>query len=425
LKHLIPKYILLTFLLFFQFKGNSQDIKYARNILETLCSPSFHGRGYAFSGDKVAAEFIEKEFKSIGLKSFGEDYFQYFNINVNTFPGDMMVKIGGQELAAGADFQIDPNSRGREGKFKVCRIKKEDLKKGKLDKLLSKSDFSKKNVIVLDPEGIEDDKDKREFKGLGLYLSDYANVIYLSDEKFTWSVGREQKVYSFIEIKREKFPVKTKSVELKIENQFRKNYETQNIVGYFKGTIDTDSFLVFSAHYDHLGRMGKDVYIPGANDNGSGMSMMLDLAKHYAANPPKYNMVFIAFGAEEVGLVGSKHFTENPTFDIKKIKFLINVDLVGTGEKGITVVNGSIFKNHFDDLVALNKKGDYLSRVKIRGGAANSDHYWFTLQNIPSFFIYTMGGIAAYHDINDRPETLPFTEYEDLIKLIVEFYNTI
>jgi len=296
--------------------------------------------------------------------------------------------------------------------------------KGKVDKLLSKSNFSKKNIIVLDPEGIEGDKDKREFKGLGLYLSDYANVIYLSDEKFTWSVGREQKAFSFIEIKREKFPVKTKSLELKIENQFRKNYETQNIVGYFEGTIDTDSFLVFSAHYDHLGRMGKDVYIPGANDNGSGISMMLNLAKHYAANPPKYNMVFIAFGAEEVGLVGSKYFTENPTFEIKKIKFLINVDLVGTGEKGITVVNGSIFKDHFDNLVTLNKNGDYLSRVKIRGGAANSDHYWFTLQNIPSFFIYTMGGIAAYHDINDRPETLPFTEYEDLFKLIVEFYST-
>jgi len=424
LKQLSLKYILFAFLIVFQLKGNAQDTLYARGILEKLCSPSFHGRGYAFSGDKIAADFIKNEFTSIGLKPFGEDYFQYFNINVNTFPGEMMVKVGGRELAAGADFQIDPNSRGTEGRFKVCRIKKEDLKKGKVDKLLSKNNFSKRSVIVLDPDGIEDDKEKREFKGLGLYLSDYANVIYLSDEKFTWSVGREQKGYSFIEIKKEKFPKKTKSVELKIENEFRKNYETQNIVGYFEGSYDTDSFLVFSAHYDHLGRMGKDVYIPGANDNGSGMSMMLNLAKHYAAKPPKYNMVFIAFGAEEVGLVGSKHFTENPTFDIKKIKFLINVDLVGTGEKGITVVNGTIFKNHFDDLVALNKKGDYLSRVKIRGGAANSDHYWFTLQNIPSFFIYTMGGIAAYHDINDRPETLPLTEYEDLFKLIVEFYST-
>ena len=69
------------------------------------------------------------------------------------------------------------------------------------------------------------------------------------------------------------------------------------------------------------------------------------------------------------------------------------------------------------------KLGD-LSRVKIRGGAANSDHYWFTLQNIPSFFVYTMGGIKAYHDIYDRAETLPLTEYEDLFKLIVAFYST-
>ncbi|HSU52263.1 MAG TPA: hypothetical protein VLJ41_16770, partial [Segetibacter sp.] len=65
--------------------------------------------------------------------------------------------------------------------------------------------------------------------------------------------------------------------------------------------------------------------------------------------------------------------------------------------------------------------GKYLVKINARGKAANSDHYWFSEKGVPAFFIYTMGGIKAYHDLYDVAATLPFNEYEDLFKLILGF----
>ena len=85
-----------------------------------------------------------------------------------------------------------------------------------------------------------------------------------------------------------------------------------------------NEYIYIVGHYDHLGRMGKEVYFPGANDNASGISMILSLAKELAQEEKtKYSMVFICFGSEEIGLVGSKYYTENPLVPLEKIKFLI------------------------------------------------------------------------------------------------------
>ena len=114
-----------------------------------------------------------------------------------------------------------------------------------------------------------------------------------------------------------------------------------------KGTAQPDSFIFITAHYDHLGGMGKDTYFPGANDNASGDALLLSLAKYYVAHPAKYSIGFILFAGEEAGLVGSKYYTENPIVPLKNIRFLINTDLAGTGDEGITVVNATEFPNEF------------------------------------------------------------------------------
>jgi aminopeptidase YwaD len=129
----------------------------------------------------------------------------------------------------------------------------------------------------------------------------------------------------------------------------------------------------------------------------------------------------MAFGAEEMGLLGSKFFVENPLFPLSTIKFLINLDIAGTGDEGITVVNGSIYKKEFDLLFSINDEHNYLPQVKSRGEACNSDHCLFHLNNVPSFFIYTLGGIKAYHDVFDIPETLPLTKYKEYFKLLNSF----
>ncbi|MDP1745248.1 MAG: hypothetical protein Q8L90_06715 [Bacteroidota bacterium] len=72
-------------------------------------------------------------------------------------------------------------------------------------------------------------------------------------------------------------------------------------------------------------------------------------------------------------------------------------------------------------IFALEAQNSFIKDVKIRGKAANSDHYFFSEKGVKAFFIYTMGGINAYHDIYDRSETLPLNEFEDLFKLIMSF----
>jgi len=376
----------------------SQDLKYAHKIIDTLCSPSMHGRGYVKDGDKIAANYLAEQFKSFKLESFRlngseADYYQNFSLDVNTFPGKMEVSVGDKELIAGKDFIVDAGSIGTSKEYAIGP--------------------SKKNSAVY---AFINYNDAKTVPGCKTCLT-----VLIEKNKLTGDIATNTKQNPTIHILLNSFDSLAREINVKIENKFIRDYSTQNIIGFFKGSIYPDSFIVFSAHYDHLGQMGSQVYFPGANDNASGCAMLLNLAKYYSEHPPKYSIAFIAFGAEEAGLVGSKYYVEHPLFPLKQIKFLVNLDLLGTGDEGITVVNGSVFKNEFDILTKINEEKKYLSQIKIRGKAANSDHYFFTEAGVKSFFIYTLGGIKAYHDIYDRPETLPLTKFEDVFKLLVDF----
>ena len=169
--------------------------------------------------------------------------------------------------------------------------------------------------------------------------------------------------------------------------------------------------------------MGQNAMFKGANDNASGIAMMLNMVEYYSdeKNRGKYSIAFMAFAGEEAGLMGSFHYVNEPLFPLENIRFLINVDLMGTGEDGVTIVNGAIHEDAFNSMVSINETNQYLKRIKKRGKAANSDHYPFSEKGVPAFFLYTMGGITAYHDIYDLPETLPLTEFEDVFRLIRDF----
>lgn len=112
--------------------------------------------------------------------------------------------------------------------------------------------------------------------------------------------------------------------------------------------------------------MGNQTRFPGANDNASGISMLLNLVKYYTdiSNRPKYSMLFIAFAGEEAGLIGSHFYTLNPLFPLSKIKFLINMDLMGTGDEGMMVVNGDVYKNEYELLTKINTEKNYLKKLK-------------------------------------------------------------
>lgn len=134
-------------------------------------------------------------------------------------------------------------------------------------------------------------------------------------------------------------------------------------------------------------------------------------------------MLFIAFAGEEIGLEGSQAFVKANLIDLKKVSMVLNLDILGSGEEGITVVNGSIFPRLYNELVALNTSIPAVPVIKSRGKAANSDHFPFSEKGVPALFIYTMGPNKNYHDVHDTYAQLSFDRFEALHYLFVRFLN--
>jgi len=396
----------------------SQNLKRAKkNILE-LCSIEMYGRGYVNKGDSLAAVFLSDKLEKIGLEKLGESYWQFFELPINTFPDTIFLQIDEKKFVAGADYLISPNSISGKGEGKIIVIDSTWWLEKKVQNELLKQDFE--NSIIAYPY-----KDLLKISELPQNLlqkiTQAQAFIELYDTKLNGSLASKADSPPTFKMKIEDFPENASFAKYQINAKPIKNYQSQNLIGYIEGTEFPEKYIVFTAHYDHLGMMGKDVYFPGANDNAAGVAMLLEIAYHYKKNPLPYSIVFILFGAEEAGLIGSKYYTENPVFPLENILVLWNLDLVGTGDDGITVVNGAVFQETFDKLVAINQKKNLLPSIKIRGKAANSDHYFFSEKGVESFFIYTLGGIKAYHDIYDIPETLPLTKFSELFKLLILF----
>ena len=423
--------LLLFFFLAYSSLSFGQEIAYAKKVVQTLASPAYKGRGYVENGDQMAAAFIAVQFKTFGLTPLNKDtYFQPFTLPVNTFPGKVEVKLNGKMLRTAIDYLVDASSSAIKGTFKVIPVKRSDINTA--EKLNSLVADARESFILLDdrPGENESPNDKAAISENIAALKNsetlnFKGLLLFSKDKLTWTTLPYQSTRPVITInKKDLDPAGINRISLDIEVKFIPAYTTKNVAAMAKGTSGTDSTIVLTAHYDHIGLLGKNVYFPGANDNASGVAMLLSLAKYYAQHPPRYNTVFLAFSGEEIGLLGSKAFVEQPLIDLSKIRFLINFDLAGTGDEGIKVVNGTIFKAKFDRLVQLNEKYQLLKKVEIRGEACNSDHCLFYAKGVPCFFIYTQGGIQAYHDIYDRAETLPLTAFANYFKLMLQFLTS-
>lgn len=360
------------------------EVASVRTIVDTLTSPFFEGRGYTHDGMGKAAQYIQNAFHGMGLQPLsGKSYLQPFTYSVNTFPGKVQLRINDIVLEPGKDFIPSEESVGVKGKGRLVE---------------------KDATHFLDPEH---------------------RIIVTSEKKLTWSVAQEAADYTVIKVDSAKFATlgRPATIDIDLENKVVSRFKAANVCGLVKGTQYPDSVIFLTAHYDHLGGLGTGTYFPGANDNASGIALLLTMAKYYAEHPQPYSIGFICFAGEEIGLLGSAYYTQHPLIPLKQISFLLNIDMVGTGEEGITVVNATEYPAAFAALQQLNLDKKYLADVKPRGKAANSDHYNFSEKGVPAFFMYTLGGIRAYHDVFDVAATLPLTEINDLSCLIKDFFQ--
>jgi hypothetical protein len=403
----------------FAFSSWGQQVDF-RAYTEQLCSPDFHGRGYVNQGDSIAAAYISQHFRKIGLSPIEGSYFQSFSFPVNTFPGKMLVYTESDTLRPGIDFLVAPNSAGMKGKLSLIYFTPAKFLS------ISKSTFTlkKEDVIAIDFTGIAKDTLKL-IKTKITELATSFPIIEITNEKLTWSVSQEASKVLHLIILKSAFKELPAKLYLDLEQKHIRNHVANNVIGFCAGKAKTKKTLLISAHYDHLGRMGSETYFPGGNDNASGNAMLIHLAEELIKHPIKYNVLFVAFAGEEIGLLGSKYMSTNPIIPLKDIRFMLNLDIMGSGEEGITVVNSTLFPKEFDLLKSINAKKRLLKEIKPRGPAANSDHYYFTEAGVPAFFIYTMGPNKHYHDVEDRYEALSFEAFDSLNQLLLTFIRKI
>lgn len=421
--------LLLLFSIPFFSTVSGQDIRKAREIMDTLASQSMYGRGYVNNGTGIAADFIATHMKQTGLQPLSPEFRQDFFANIKTYPGTVSLKINGKPLKAGTDFALLTGSPSVTGKFKILMIDSTWFIKIKKLQRLHKKNLDK-TLIMYDPAQMKGKNSKLADSLFRYNYLECAGFIHISDKpSISWSVVSPTEVLDFpvLTVLASSLPRRSKKTDLTIELKVIEEFKLSNVIGYIPGTTEPDSFVVVTAHYDHLGMLGRDAYFPGANDNASGIAMLLDLAYYYQTqNRPPFSMIFIAFAAEELGLKGSKYCAESSLFDLKKVKFLVNLDMVGTGSEGITVVNADQFPSYYDRMIKINSSKAYLPKVAKRGESCNSDHCPFYKKGVPAIFIYSNGKEhLEYHNIYDQADRVPLTEYDDIFRLVRDFIDTL
>lgn len=197
-----------------------------------------------------------------------------------------------------------------------------------------------------------------------------------------------------------------------------------NILGYIDNKADNT--IVIGAHYDHLGfggegslYRGKEKAIHnGADDNASGVAVMLNLAGKLKKANTNNNYLFMAFSGEEEGLLGSNYFVKNPTMDLKKISYMINMDMVGRlkADSTLAVYGVGTSPRFKQSLMANNTK---FKLIENESGVGPSDHTSFYLNDIPVLHFFT-GQHEDYHKPSDDSDTLNYEGMEAISNYIFD-----
>ncbi|MCH7784921.1 MAG: M28 family peptidase [Bacteroidetes bacterium] len=196
-----------------------------------------------------------------------------------------------------------------------------------------------------------------------------------------------------------------------------------NVIGFMDNNAETT--IVIGAHYDHLGMGGEGSLYRGetkaihngADDNASGVAVMLNLVKELQNKNTHNNYLFISFSGEELGLLGSNYFVKNPTINLENINYMINMDMVGRlNEEKVLAVFGVGTSPIFSQTLFSNKTD--FSITEKESGVGPSDHTSFYLMDLPVLHFFT-GQHEDYHKPGDDIEKLNFEGMEDITQYIL------
>ena len=412
------KKLLLLILAVVSVQLSAQDLAHYKKIVKELSSAKYQGRGYAEDGANKAGKWIAKEFAKVGAD---EVTCQPFTLNINTFPGKMDIIVDGKKLTPGVDFTLREFNPGLKGEFKLYYVDMENFDAEKMYADLATPEYQGAMVVC---DFMFSMKHGKAFRKLSS-KKDCSNVgmVYTWEEplKFYKAYGEMVREKPIIWVKPD-FPKNAKTIKVDMENEFLKDYECFNVIAKVEGNRH-DSCYVFTAHYDHLGKLGKKTYYPGAHDNASGTAAIITFAAHYAKNKPEFDMYFIAFSGEDANLRGSDWYVEHPVVPLSQIKFLFNLDMIADNNPKQYCEFNDVAMDGYALFEKINAEKGYFQALDRHELDENSDHWPFAKKNVPVVFFMNEKGDAYkyYHTIFDTYKNHISTNYEPSFKIIEEF----
>lgn len=416
-------------------KEDKQTITFLQKHVQVLASDSLEGRRTGTAGEQKAAQYISNEFKSIGLLPKGTNgFFQPFDIDEGKQINEAtLLVIDGKSLQLRKDFfplAFSPNTNiealpsmaiqevGMPWFLDLKEMLESNAQNPHFDlanaiKTKAK-EAGKKGATALFIYNTSTKKDDVDFYSKDRSESTPVPVVYLTKEAV-------QKYFAD--------PEATLDLKLKVDIGGKKRTGT-NVVGYIDNKAANT--IVIGAHYDHLGfgedgnsldRSSKQIH-NGADDNASGVSAVIELARLLKASDLKQNnYLFITFSGEELGLFGSKYFVEHPTVTLGTINYMINLDMIGRMNDAtptLTVGGFGTSPSWASAYELSGKKGLYKTSLQFRfdsSGTGPSDHTSFYLKGVPVLFYFT-GLHSDYHKPSDDAEKINYNGQLNVVKHI-------
>ena len=442
-----------------------------------LASDKLEGRKSGFKGNNEAAEYIANEFKTIGLAPLGDKqtYFQNFEVvselqfgkknNLELIVGKKKTSYKLNKEFQPLGFTLDTSVSGnvvfvgygisapeqQYDDYAGIDVKNKIViaLRGTPDSDSPHSQFAKyaplrykamqaRNsgaaaIIIVTPTS-EDSSDAliklkydNSFSNSGIAAVNVSRKIanlWLASKKITIDslqsiINQNKKPNSF---SLENVSATISTEVLKIHKQ------TQNVVGILNApNAVSDEYLIIGAHFDHLGYGGegsgslepsKNEIHNGADDNASGTSAMIEIARLLASKKEslKRNIVFLGFSGEEMGLLGSAHYTKSPVLPLEKSVAMINLDMVGRLKENKLTIQGTGTSTNWETILHTLNSDSLFILALVKDGFGPSDHASFYMKNIPVLFFFT-GVHEDYHKPSDDYDKI---NYEGLTK-ITEF----
>lgn len=450
------------------------DKKDLRDIVKTLSSRFYQGRGMLSPGGEKTQKYISDSFAKSGLQQFeNNSYLEKFSLKVaywneayletsdgrlNNF--DQVVIMGGnpinevveKELVFGG-WASDEELSQVDIKDKIVLVFIKNLRANYdlMKKLSKRNAFA---MIAVNPDNEKqfgsikrtykdhalskrflltaDQRDNRIFAQFDTVKT--INRIMIPNDRIKKLSGQSISVLKELAQSNRLQDFQALKIKLKYE-KIENEVETANVIGMIKGK--SERTIVVSAHYDHLEKADGHFY-PGADDNASGVAALLELAAYFSNKPsPNYHIMFMATGAEEKGLLGSYYHVNRPEFDSSTVLCNLNLDMIGrtdeNHEKGdYLYCLGTTKSEMLDQLVQQadqmypDCKLDYsINDIgKPFGLYGRSDQYNFYRKGIPAYMFFS-GLHDDYHQVTDTADKINYKNLEKRVSQIAAIIDQI